>query len=200
MLLPLLLSVIPAILIGWTVKGRLSGLAQVRLQSVWLVVAGLAAQVVAMGYVGRGLSFTAAHRPAIIIVTYVVVLVGLVRNWRVPGMPVVALGFALNFLAIVANGGQMPVTRDIIDDSGQHWLIADIQDGQPVWLSKDILLPKEHTRLWALSDIFITPPPVRRAASLGDFVTYAGMALVIVMAMRRAEPRDAAPAAAPLAA
>lgn len=192
MLLPLLLSVIPAILIGFALKGRLSGLAQLNLKWVWLIVAGLAVQVVAMGYVGRSWSFVAANRPAIIIGTYCLVLIGLARNWRIPGMMVVALGFGLNVTVIVANGGQMPVTRETMQASGQGWLVADTQDGQPVYQSKDVLLPKQDTRLWALSDIFITPPPVRRAASLGDFVTYAGVALVIVMTMRRSKPATAA--------
>src|SRR5690242_19154518 len=171
MLLPLLLSVIPAVLIGWALKGRLTALAELRLRWIWLIVAGLAVQVVAMGYVGRSWTFVTANRPAIIIGTYLLVVIGLARNWRVPGMAVVALGFALNFAVIVANGGQMPVTRETIEASGQGWLLTETTEGQPVLHSKDILLPKDQTRLWALSDIFITPPPVRRAASLGDFVT-----------------------------
>ena len=198
MLLPLLLSVIPAVCIGWILKGRLSGLAQVQLRWIWLVGAGLAAQVVAMGYVGRSWAFVSANRPAIIIATYLLVLVGLARNWRLTGMAVVTLGFALNFTVIAANGGQMPVSRDTIEASGQGWLLATTHEGQPVLQSKDILLPKDDTRLWALSDIYITPPPVRRAASLGDFVTYAGVALVIVAAMRRAS--KSAPAPVPAAA
>jgi hypothetical protein len=187
MLLPLLLSVIPAILIGWALGGRLSGLAQLNLRWIWLIAAGLIVQVVAMGYVGRSWSFVTANRPAIIVGMYLLVLIGLARNWRVPGMVVVTVGFALNFTVILANGGQMPVTRQTMEASGQGWLIADTRDGQPVDKSKDILLPKEDTRLWALSDIFITPPPVRRAASLGDFVTFAGVALAIVACMRRAQ-------------
>ncbi len=198
MLLPLLLSVIPAILIGWALGGRLSALAQLNLKWTWLIVAGLAVQVVAMGYVGRSWGVVAANRPAIIIGTYLLVLVGLARNWRIPGMFVVALGFGLNFAVILANGGQMPVTREIMEASGQGWLIADTREGQPVNQSKDVLLARQDTRLWLLSDVFITPPPVRRAASLGDFVTYAGVAAAIVLCMRRgrteAEPTLAAAA------
>jgi len=168
MLLPLLLSVIPAVLIGWAFKGRLTALAELPLRWIWLIVAGLAVQVA-----------------AIIIGTYLLVVIGLARNWRVPGMAVVTLGFALNFAVILANGGQMPVTRETIEASGQGWLLTETTEGQPILQSKDVLLPKGQTHLWALSDIFITPPPVRRAASIGDFVTYAGVALVIVAAMRR---------------
>lgn len=118
-------------------------------------------------------------------------LVGLARNWRVPGMAVIALGFAMNFAAIAANGGQMPVTRETIEASGQGWLVTGVGEGQPVYQSKDVLLPKDQTRLWALTDIFVTPPPVRRAVSFGDFVTFAGVALIIIAAMRKAAPASA---------
>ncbi len=191
MLLPLLLAVMPAVAIGWAMKGRLSGLAQLRLQWIWLIVTGLAVQVVAMGYVGRSWLLVGANRPAIIVATYVLVLVGLARNWRVPGMAVIALGFAMNFAAIAANGGQMPVTRETIEASGQGWLVTGVGEGQPVYQSKDVLLPKDQTRLWALTDIFVTPPPVRRAVSFGDFVTFAGVALIIIAAMRKAAPASA---------
>ena len=193
MLLPLLLAVIPAVLIGWALKGQLSGLAQLNLRWVWLIIAGLAVQVVAMGYVGRGWSFVTANRPAIIIFTYLVVLIGLARNWRIPGMLLIAFGFLLNFTAITANGGQMPITRETIEASGQNWLLADTSDGQPVYQSKDILLTRDQTRLWALTDVFITPPPIRRAISLGDCFTFAGIAAVIVLAMRKAQPTEALP-------
>ncbi len=197
MVLPLLFSIVPALIAGLLLRGRLSGIAQLQLKWMWLVLAGLMVQIVAMGYVGRSWSFAADHRPAIIIGTYLAVLAGLIRNFRVPGMAVVALGFALNFAAIVANGGQMPVTRDIIEASGQSWLIDGTQSGEPVWQSKDVLLPKEDTRLWVLTDIFITPPPVRRAAAIGDFVTYAGVGLLIVFAMKRAQAdRPSAPVTA----
>lgn len=193
MRLSLLYSIAPAILIGWALRGRLIGLAQLRFRWIWLVVAGLVVQVVAMGLVGRDWSFVAAHRPAIIIATYVLILVGLGRNWRVPGMAVVAIGFGLNFLVIAANGGQMPVSRETMDASGQGWAVANLQQGQPILESKDVLLAQENTRLWQLSDVIITPPPVRRAASVGDFATYAGVWLVIVLAMRRASERTTQP-------
>ena len=196
----LLIAGIPAISIGWALKGRLSGLAQLRLQWVWLIFAGLAAQVVAMGFVGRSWPVVAANRPAVIIATYLLVLVGLARNWRLPGMAVILLGFGLNFAVIAANGGHVPVTHETIEASGQGWLLTDLHPGDPILQSKDVLLPKDQTRLWALSDIFISPPPERRAASLGDFVTLLGVALVVVAAMRKAQPAPGLPAAAAAAA
>ncbi len=160
-------------------------LGRLRLSSFWLILLGLAIQTVAMGYIGRSWAGAAAYRPEIIIGSYVLVLIGLWRNVRVPGMQVVALGFLLNFLVIVANGGGMPVSYETLQASGQGYLVANQQPGQYVAQSKDVLLPRESARLWWLGDIFVTPPPVTRAASLGDFATYLGVAIVIVFAMRQ---------------
>lgn len=188
MLFLLLALVVPGFVLGWACKGRLRGLSQLGLRSIWLVLLGLVVQVVAMGYAGRSWPWVAQYRPAIIVGTYLLVLVGLWRNWRVPGMAVVGLGFALNFAVILANGGQMPVTRQTITASGQGWALAGMHDGQPVWQSKDVLLRQDETRLWPLSDVIVTPPPHPRAASVGDFVAYAGIGLVIFLAMFRARP------------
>lgn len=185
MLLPLLFAVIPGIAIGWLVGGRLSQLGRLRIQGLWLIVVGLAIQVVAMGYVGRSWGAVLTYRPAIILGTYLLVLVGLLRNVRLPGMQIIALGFVLNFLVIAANGGGMPVSYSTLAASGQAYLVNGQQTGQYVAQSKDVLLPKDQTRLWVLSDVFLTPPPLTRAASLGDFLTYAGVAVVIAFAMRR---------------
>jgi hypothetical protein len=192
-LLPLLYSIVPAVLIGWALKGKLSGLAQLRLRWLWLMLAGFGVQVLAVGVVGRDWALVASNRPAIIIASYGLILAGLVRNWNLPGMVVVTFGFALNFAVIAANGGQMPVTREAIETSGQIELVTNAREGQAVAASKAVLLARDQTRLWALSDIFITPPPLRRAVSLGDVFAYAGMALVVISAMRRVHPGSFAP-------
>ncbi|HLG70659.1 MAG TPA: DUF5317 domain-containing protein [Chloroflexota bacterium] len=165
------------------------GLAQLRLRGLWLIVAGLAAQVVAAVSAGSWPA-VANFRPAIIVVAYLLVLAGLARNWRIPGMLIVLLGFAMNFAPILANGGQMPVSRETMEAAGEGGLVANVAEGQPVFGSKDVLLSQEHTRLWMLSDTLIIPPPIRRVVSWGDFVTYAGMAYVIVLAMRRGKAQE----------
>ena len=44
--------------------------------------------------------------------SYVLLLVFLVLNVRLPGLPIAAAGFACNLLVIAANGGRMPVDAD----------------------------------------------------------------------------------------
>jgi len=194
------MAAIPATLIGWMLGGRLVSLGQLRFRSFWMIVVGLAAQVVVIRSVGRDWGWEAQLHPALIFGAYLLILAGLWRNRQIPGMLLVFLGFTFNFVTIAANGGAMPVTYKVLQDSGQAYLVNGPQSGQYVSRSKDILLTRDEARLWPLTDVLITPPPVRRAISVGDLMTLAGIGLVWVGAMRRQEEPAAVPEEAPLAA
>jgi hypothetical protein len=80
--------------------GRLGALVEVRLRHVWAIFAALGLEVAAVELPGlpEGL------RAALMVAAYPVGAVFLAANWRVSGMPLVALGGALNLLAISVNG------------------------------------------------------------------------------------------------
>src|SRR5512133_1740045 len=92
----------------------------------------------------------------------------LVSILQISLMPI-TLGFLLNFLVIMFNGGLMPISPDIVRKllPGQdaQWVV-----GQRLGYGKDIILQPEMTRMWFLSDRFMLPDwmqyPV--AFSLGD--------------------------------
>src|SRR5438067_166608 len=178
MLVPLLMAAVPATVIGWLLGGRLTGLARLRFRAYWMIVGGLVGQAVAITAVSLPSAGVLPARPALIVGSYVVILLGLWRNRHIPGMALVFLGFALNFLAISANGGEMPVTYEALLSTEQPYLVQGPEPGQHVARSKDILLTREQTRLWPLTDVLETPWPLRRAASIGDFSALAGIACV----------------------
>jgi hypothetical protein len=165
-----------------------------------MIVGGLAVQAVAITAVSLPPTGILPARPALIMASYVVILFGLWRNRHIPGMALVFLGFALNFAAISANGGEMPVTYEALVSTEQPYLVRGPEPGQHVARSKDILLTREQTRLWPLTDVLETPWPLRRAASIGDFSALAGIATVWVLAMRRGRPETTQPEATALAA
>jgi hypothetical protein len=192
MLLPLLLAAIPATIIGWLLGGRLTGLARLRFRAYWMIVGGLAVQAVAIGSLGMPAAAPLVEaRPALILASYLLILYGLWRNRRIPGMLIVFLGFGLNFVTLAANGGEMPVTYQELLNTGQTYLVNGPGPGQHVARSKDILLTPDQTRLYPLTDVLTTPWPLRRAASVGDMFTLAGIATVWVLAMVRREPEAA---------
>jgi hypothetical protein len=104
------------------------------------------------------------------------VLVAVLRNVRLPGMALVALGAACNLAAIVANGGVMPTTAAAMAAAG-----LDPTDG----FSNSAIIA--DPALAPLTDIFALPPwlPAANVFSIGDVLLGIGVAVVIIGGMRR---------------
>jgi hypothetical protein len=92
----------------------------------------------------------------------------LAANWRLPGLPLAALGAALNLLAIVANGGVMPASPSALAAAG---LPVD----QPGFQNSAALA---DPRLAFLGDVFAVPAswPLSNVFSVGDLLIGAGLA------------------------
>ena len=109
-------------------------------------------------------------------------LLGLVwRNWRLPGIQIVGLGVVCNLLVIVVNGGFMPITPETLVQINPGSALAQWQIGAHYSYSKDIILRREDVRLWALSDVLVVPPPFPRptAFSLGDLLIAVGIIVLL---------------------
>src|SRR5690349_12783144 len=112
-----MLWAIPAgIGVGLVLGGRLTNLAGFHFRWGWLAVAGLLVQVVLFTPSGDALAGGAG--PAIYIASTLAVFVAVLRNIRLPGMPVVALGALSNLAAITANGGAMPADPAALATAG----------------------------------------------------------------------------------
>lgn len=92
------------------------------------------------------------------------------------------VGAVLNLLVITANGGLMPVTPELVhqiypDEPTGSWYV-----GERLGAEKAVVLEKEDTALWILSDIFLMPTwlPTQRAISLGDIFIVVGFILIIL--------------------
>lgn len=161
------------IIAGYLLGGRLDRLSTVRFRWAPLALIGLAVQVAlftdplatAVGDAG----------PPIYVASTAAVLVAVLRNLDITGLPIVALGAASNLLAIVANGGYMPADPDAL---------ASIGGIEPGYSNSSVTA---DPALWPLTDIFAIPAwvPFANVFSIGDVLLGLGVAITIVAGMRR---------------
>jgi hypothetical protein len=90
-------------------------------------------------------------------------------NRHIPGMLVLIIGIVLNLTVMVANNGFMPINPRTAERIVGKERINSFEPGDRIGY-KDILLPKNGTRLEWLADRFLPPDgfPYQVAFSLGD--------------------------------
>lgn len=170
----MILAVPLGIIAGLIARGSIDGLSELRLRWAWLAVAGLLVQAFLFSDTGFALAGSAA--PLIYVLSTAAVLVTVLVNYRLAGMPIVALGSLSNLAAIVTNGGSMPADPGAL-------AIA----GLPVENHNNSVVVAEPA-LRLLTDIFAIPAglPFANVFSVGDVLIAAGIVVLIASAMRRA--------------
>jgi len=168
----ILYGVVVGLVAGFLLGGRLGGLETVRFRLGWLAIVALAIQVVLFSPVADGLP--AEVRRAIYVGSTALVGVVVLANLGVTGVPLIALGAALNLAAIVANGGSMPADPAALAALG---MTAE-GNTNSVLVAQPALAP--------LTDVFAMPAwlPFANVFSVGDVLIGAGVAIAIAAAMR----------------
>ena len=165
--------------------GRLTALADVRLRAVWLVLAAIVLQTAIITVVPGGSPWL--HR-TVHVASYVLLAVFLVVNRRFPYVWLVALGGALNVLAIVANGGVMPASARALEGAGMRPELSGFTNSTAL----------SHPHLLPLGDVFWAPAwmPGANVFSVGDVLILLGafLALHRICGSRLPGRRRAAPA------
>ena len=157
--------------VGYLLGGRLRNVADLKIRWPGLAFVGLALQFVT----GPGETVPLAC----LYLSFVLLIVFTVANIRVFGFPLILAGVLCNLLVIGTNGG-MPVSAHALEASDQGQFLGDLENNP---------YPKHHLAteddlLRFLGDVIPVPTPVAQAISLGDILTYGGVGLVIVGAMR----------------
>jgi hypothetical protein len=191
----LLLALAVTLLVAFLRGGSLRNLADFHLEWGWLAGLALAIQIGAV-YGATGDSCLYLQRGALV-VSSLLLLPVIWRNRRSPGLALIGLGLTLNLAVIVTNGGFMPITPEAVARIERGHLIVHLDGVERMSGSKGIVLPREETALWALSDIFIIPPPfpVASAFSLGDILVAGGAFIFLQRAMVGPHPRSSEPQA-----
>ncbi|HUB04348.1 MAG TPA: DUF5317 domain-containing protein [Solirubrobacteraceae bacterium] len=147
--------------------GRLTRLADVRVRATWAVLLAVAIQVGISDVAPGGSHWV---HVALNIASYALDAYFLFANRRLTGAPIVALGAALNVLAITTNGGVMPASASALRIAG----IA----GRAGFDNSAHLA---HAHLAFLGDVIPVPGPwpIGNVLSVGDLTIFVG-ALVLL--------------------
>jgi hypothetical protein len=164
--------------------GRLGALAHVRPRARWLLAAGLGLQVLIISIAPDG---SQGPRAAAHLASYVLVACFIAANWSVPYLWLLALGGALNAIAIGLNGGVMPADPDALAAAG---IATDPQTFSNSTAVHDPVLPFLGDVLWVPASW-----PVSNVFSIGDVLILAGafLALHTIAGSRLALDRLAVP-------
>lgn len=104
------------------------------------------------------------------------------RYRRYFGAWLIAAGIGLNLIPMVAHGGLMPVSYEVVHKSGAFPEITLADVGHQLSNGKDIVLNSGDITLPWLADRYVLSLPGygTNIYSLGDFVLFGGIALVVI--------------------
>ena len=169
----LALPVLLAVGLGLALGGRLGNVALLELRAVWLFFAAITLQLVAFPLELFPWRTPETVASALWVLSYVLLLVAAVLNARITGVPVVALGMLLNLVAILANGGTMPVRYEAMHDAGRTQVLqansTALADPSLPWLVDRWAAPA-----WI---------PFANVFSVGDVVIAFGAVVMVLAAM-----------------
>jgi hypothetical protein len=170
----ILYGLLLGLIVGLLLRGRVAGLAELRFRWAALAVLGLSVQLVLFSE--SVAAQVGSLGPPLYVASTALVLLAVLRNLRITGMLLVALGAVCNLAAIVANGGYMPTTRGAL-------AVLGAAEGTTYSNSTVMAAPS----LPFLTDIFAMPPamPFANVFSVGDVLIGLGVVVVVVAAMRR---------------
>jgi hypothetical protein len=177
----LLYAIVAGLVLGRLSGGRLRNLEHLHFTWWPLAVGGLAVQVVL--FARPVAERVGSEGPAIYVLSTLAVMAALLRNLSRPGLVVIAVGAALNLVAVLANGGAMP-------SSPEAWLALNGVAELPVSHFSNSTLIGPDTLVPFLGDIFVWPRPLPLANvfSIGDVVIAVGTVMFLVGAMRTSAP------------
>ena len=176
------------VLMGFGLGGDLRTVSEAHVRWWWLVPLALVLQVVP---VPRGDEGLARLLPVgTLLMSYVLLIVVVLVNWRLRGFMLVLLGLILNFTVIGMNHG-MPVSAEAVSRAGKPELREDLprERGAKHHLadSRDVLLP--------LADVIAFRKPFGVVTSVGDLAIDAGGAFFLAAAMLGRSERSSRKAA-----
>jgi hypothetical protein len=147
--------------------GRLMQLADLSVRAVWAALVAIAIQVAIIDVIPGG---TRGLHVTLHLLSYALAGYFLARNRDLPGLWLIALGGAMNFTAIAANGGVMPASAAALR-------LAGIEPSNGFANSAAVA----HAKLLFLGDVLAVPGPwpIGNVFSFGDLILVVGLLVLL---------------------
>ncbi|HEY7331722.1 MAG TPA: MFS transporter [Candidatus Limnocylindria bacterium] len=175
-------TIVLALIVGALAGGGLPRLGDLKLRWIWVLLLAL---IIRFGAVFLRTN-DATNLPIgwAIVAAYFLIFVFLWGNWRVPGLQVAAVGIGLNFLAVLLNGGRMPIWPGAFEAAGFQ---PDAVAGDAFhFLMPTSTVAEFVSRGGIFGDVVPLPLPViRDVVSIGDLLLALGLFWTIVYTMTR---------------
>lgn len=178
-------TILLALVVGALLGGGLPRLADMRLRWSLLLIAALGLRIAAWASMQAGIA-QALPIGLVYVAAYLLIIGWLWGNWRVPGLQVAAVGIGANLLAILLNGGHMPIWSGAFYAAG--FTEADLA-GDPFHFILRVDTVAEFIASGGLfGDVVPIPVPIiRDVVSIGDILLALGIFWTIVYSMTRAD-------------
>lgn len=176
-----------AVLFGWARGGSLRRLARLPVRRIYLLILSLVMEAVQSQLLIRTEWMTPALSFGMTIVQYLFLFLFVLRNSHLWQVLVYGAGCALNFVAIAANAGAMPITEKVLELGGSSAKFTALAEGR--YFTYEII--HEGTRLPFLGDVIVIPGLFPQCISIGDIILLIGVFCLVVKGMGRKGRREA---------
>ena len=187
----LFVAVALGIVAGLLAGGRLSNLLSAQLRFGALIVGGLLLRVATQWFIDQGVEIVDQLRVLLFGASFGMLVVALWLNRSQPGLSLAMVGIGANGIAVVVNGGYMPVWMPAVEMAG-----LTAADLSPTF---HVLLPDELNLEFLLAagplgDVIpITIPFLSNVISLGDVMLAVGVGWFQIVQFVRQFPQIWAP-------
>ena len=162
-----------SLIVGKLRGGRFSHMKDAEIHKWYLIVSAFLVEFIAVFLSNKGYQLVSNNILAIHFISYSLLFSGIYFNISKLSFKLIMLGTFLNFIVIMLNGGQMPVSQEAL-----------IKAGIPEQINDEIIthtIIAKDTVLKFLGDIFILPKPYPRPKvfSAGDVFLAVGVFIYI---------------------
>lgn len=158
--------------------GSLKNLKNIRFKLSGLVLIALLIKIITNTDLRYSLGISDVFAPVLYSSSLALITLFILFNMRLRGLALVGLGLMCNLLAIISNGGYMPVKSEYLYFTSTAGEMDKFNQGLPVY---NYIATGPHTKLYYLSDILLMPNGIliSKVFSVGDVLITIGGSIFI---------------------